>query len=68
MMIIYLSVYFVVAWKGGRRMAANTGISSYQNPGGSAALTLQATITTAHGMYVVHVLPYDVHVLILLIM
>ncbi|KAK3096239.1 hypothetical protein FSP39_024834, partial [Pinctada imbricata] len=37
-----------VAWKSGRRMAANTGVSSYRNPGGSQALTLQATITTAH--------------------
>ncbi|XP_062585423.1 ADAM 17-like protease [Saccostrea cucullata] len=37
-----------VAWKDNRRMAANTGLSTYRNPDGSQALVHQATITTAH--------------------
>lgn len=37
-----------VAYKDGRKMAANTGLSTYRNPDGSQALIHQATITTAH--------------------
>lgn len=37
-----------VAFKDGRKMAANTGLSTYRNPDGSQALVHQATITTAH--------------------
>nr|XP_022337105.1 ADAM 17-like protease isoform X2 [Crassostrea virginica] len=37
-----------VAYKDNRRMAANTGLSTYRNPDGSQALIHQATITTAH--------------------
>ncbi|XP_056004985.1 ADAM 17-like protease [Ostrea edulis] len=37
-----------VAYKDNRKMAANTGLSTYKNPDGSQALVHQATITTAH--------------------
>lgn len=42
--------FSAVAYKDGKKMAANTGLSTYRNPDGSQALIQQATITTAHGL------------------
>ena len=33
----------------GKKIAVNTGVSTFQNPGGSRALAAQATITVSHG-------------------
>jgi len=47
-------VYYVLMTVGyikGKRQAVNTGVSSFQNPGGSTAATTQASLTVTHGNY-----------------
>lgn len=47
-----LTLWFSAAYvSSGTKIAVNTGVSTFQNPGGSRALAAQAVITVAHGRF-----------------
>ena len=51
-LINLLTLWFSAAYvSSGNKIAVNTGVSTFQNPGGSRALAAQAVITVAHGKF-----------------